>query len=234
MGIFVFFEKNYFWKEACLVFLTYSTKFILIAILYYFIIFPFVLGISTLLLGPLGVTVAVIHSVLHVNCYANKTTRLASARHGLQIFNKLMQNSDDRHRMTLGLVNWNIRKDQWRGTHWSRRLPSMLCRFVRVWVSSTAQFLLSLVPIVGIILVSQLNVANRGYDYAEIFLELQMPNAIQNGMAYYEEFGKNAIFGQVAGILESIPILSGLLITTNYVARALWFQDDLISAMSSN
>ncbi|CEP63993.1 uncharacterized protein LALA0_S09e07206g [Lachancea lanzarotensis] len=223
---------NLFWREMTLIFLTYLSKLILVSIVYYLLLFPFVLGINTVMWGPLGITVAVVHSILQVNMYASTLTRLHSAKYAPLVMERLTSVKTQSnpavvvHPNSVSTAQQTISVKPKR--HLAKAAFSFMVKLGFKMTYFTSLFFLSLVPIVGILLVRISRSGTIGYLYSVPFLAAQRPRPLKKGETFYQDLGKNIAFGVVSGILELLPVLSGLCIATNYVGRGLWILDERV------
>ncbi|SCU84818.1 LANO_0C02454g1_1 [Lachancea nothofagi CBS 11611] len=226
---------NLFWREATLIFLIYISKFVLIAILYYLVLFPFVLGINTVLLGPLGVTVAVVHSVLQVNLYASNLTRLSGFEYATIMFEKLVDSRADHVALVsliyLPAVQPMIVKPQ---RHWSKSIPIFIIKTAIRLANYFCLFVISMIPIVGILMVKFLRSGVIGYQYSMPYLAMQNPLQLRAGDVFYRELGKYIAFGISSGLLEVLPVFSGLNIVSSYLGRGLWLLDETRTVQSGH
>ncbi|SCU80258.1 LAME_0B02234g1_1 [Lachancea meyersii CBS 8951] len=209
------------------IFLTYLSKFVLVSMVYYLIVFPFVLGINTVLWGPLGITVAVVHSILQVNMYATALTRLHSFEYATLMFEKLVKSRSD-HAALVNLIYLPavqpMRVEPKR--HWSKSIPVLLFKLAIRASNFSVLFVISFVPIAGVFIVRLLRSGAIGYQYSVPFLAMQKPLQLNQGDVFYREFGRYAAFGIVSGFLECMPLLSGLIIASNYIGRGFWLLDE--------
>ncbi|KAK5778997.1 hypothetical protein RI543_003617 [Arxiozyma heterogenica] len=65
-----------------------------------------------------------------------------------------------------------------------------------------------------------------GRIYLTKILRLQKLNNLQRKEYFYTYLGMFASFGVTAGLLETIPLLSGICLSTNYIATSLWLMDN--------
>ncbi|SCU82034.1 LAFA_0C08680g1_1 [Lachancea sp. 'fantastica'] len=220
---------NLFWKEMTLIFLTYLSKLTLVSVFYYLLLFPFVLGINTVMWGPLGITVAVVHAILQVNMYASTLTRLHSAKYAPLIMEKLVRAKNSNNaivasRIFMPTVQRAISAKPKR--HLAKAVPIFLAKMTLKLSFYSLIFMVSLIPIAGVFLVRIIRSGTVGYLYSIPILAVQKPLSLKKGEIFYRDLGKNVAFGVVGGFLELLPIFSGLCIATNYIGRGLWLLDE--------
>lgn len=203
-----------------IIFLIYVSKFLLFTLLYYFTLFPFVLGISTVLFGPLGITIAVVHSMLHVNLYATSVTRVGCLGHAAAILEKLFTDK--------GAPKENIRRLHQPAypvvlekRNWTQSLSIFVAKTMAHFIIFSVLLCISLIPIIGIVLAKLLRSAPIGYDYYLIHLARRKALEKRGRDEFYREIGKFTAFGIVSGALELIPILSGITITSNFLGSGI-------------
>ncbi|CUS20773.1 LAQU0S01e14334g1_1 [Lachancea quebecensis] len=219
-GIYYLFCSSIYWNEAMMIFLVYMSKFLLFTFLYYFTVFPFVLGINTVLFGPLGITVAVVHSLMHVNLYATSVTRVGCLGHVAAILEKLF--ADKKAPTELARrIHQPAHHEVLEKRDWTQSLSMFAAKTTILFVVFSILFCVSLVPIIGIVLVKLLRSGSIGYDY--FFFHLIRPKAFgkRSRDVFYREIGKFIAFGIVSGALELIPILSGITVTSNFLGSGI-------------
>ena len=191
-------------------------------------LFPFVLGVNTVLLGPFGVTIAVLHSFLHVNLYATSLTRLGCLGYAKVMLEKLLRDKKDQSAVVAKIIRQQARAVQLpvAKRHWTQSLIVFLVKAaIRISFFSLL-FVVSFLPIVGVVVVKMVRCGDIGYDYS-IPYPSNCRNPVQRrGDDFYSNIGKYMAFGITSGFLELLPVISGLTIASNYLGRATWFLAD--------
>lgn len=210
------------------IFLNYMVSYITSCIFYFYCIFPLTCLIYSIIFGPAGFLFAIGHGVLFCNTVACHETRITS-RHYMDLFFTMVVTTSRvlEKPKAARILSVNESKDP---VSWRIVFIAQAVRWTVVISKLFMWFVISLVPVLGIILLKLQSSASRGFTYFIPYLQgtKRMDKDSMNTL-YYKSFGKWILFGLATGFLESIPILAGLSISTNTCGCALWEVDHAIN-----
>ncbi|AET37644.1 uncharacterized protein Ecym_1416 [Eremothecium cymbalariae DBVPG len=176
----------------------------------------------SIVFGPGVAIVGTLHSILHVNLWAmqwlrnscmSTKRRLAVKISRLEDFPPLMhpvssnQYIDNTlHPRDLGHLGF-----------WINDLPWAGGKLFVLFSWTVIKCLTSFIPIVGLFAVGFLESSTTGWQYCD---------SLRPGVGYYEDFAKFKLFGLCSGMLDMIPIVSGLTFTTNSIGCGLMMKHE--------
>ncbi|QLQ81669.1 hypothetical protein HG537_0F04300 [Torulaspora globosa] len=205
------------------IFLNYMVSFITSCIFYFYCIFPLTCLIYSIIFGPAGFLFAIGHGALFCNIIACHETRISS-RHFMELFFTMVisrvvdKSKPGRINETKDPVSWRI------------VFIAQIVRWLIIISKLFMWFVISLIPILGIILLKLQSSASRGFTYFIPYLEgTKRLDKSSLNVVYYKSFGKWLVFGLTTGLLESVPIIAGISISTNTCGCALWEVDHPIN-----
>lgn len=176
--------------------------------------------------GPPGVIVACIHSTLHVNLAAVHVSRTFFEDCENSFFDGVIKMNG--HESFLA----RLREPRSSGPAvestgstpgtWTTQLLWMAFKFSIKTTLFLLAFALSFVPIVGPLVVKQFYSASRAREYRRRHFELLRLSTEEEKLQYYEGYGFYTAFGVSTSLLEFLPIISGITISSNYMGSALW------------
>lgn len=176
--------------------------------------------------GPPGVIVACIHSTLHVNLAAVHVSRTFFEDCENSFFDGVIKMN--------GHESFLARSREPRSSGpaiestgstpgtWTAQLLWMAFKYSIKATLFLLAFALSFVPIVGPLVVKQFYSASRAREYRRRHFELLRLSTEEEKLQYYEGYGFYTAFGVSTSLLEFLPIISGITISSNYMGSALW------------
>ncbi|QLL34057.1 hypothetical protein HG536_0F03820 [Torulaspora globosa] len=210
------------------IFLNYMVSYITSCIFYFYCIFPLTCLIYSIIFGPAGFLFAIGHGALFCNIVACHETRISSGHFMDLFFTMVVTTSKILEKPKVGrILPVKESKDP---ISWRIIFIAQVVRWMVVMSKLLMWFVISLIPVLGIILLKLQSSASRGFTYFIPYLEgtKRMDKRCMKE-AYYKSFGKWLLFGLTTGFTESIPILAGISISTNTCGCALWEVDHAIN-----
>lgn len=219
---FLQFKEKYL-RTASGFLILYLCNFSFILVLYWLTITPIYLTMF-LMLGPFGVWLVMFHSFLHANCLTMLSTRLLNPNTSLifkclRVHNYMKIKTDK-----IATVKYYVPMTT--AYFWIYYLPRKIILYLVFSTLFLFQVFLSFIPIVGPFLFHLTMAPYIGRIYLTRILRLQNLNNLQRKEYYYTHLGMFTSFGITAGLLETIPFLSGIFLSTNYIATALWLMEN--------
>ncbi|KAK5960798.1 Lds1p PWA37_002236 [Arxiozyma heterogenica] len=204
-------------------FFLYLCNFSFILVLYWLTITPIYLTMF-LILGPFGVWLVLFHSILHANCLTMLSSRLMYPNASL-IFKCLRVHNYTKVKIgNIATIRYYVPITT--KYFWVYYLPKKIIKYLFYFTIFLFQIFLSFIPIVGPFLFHLTMAPYIGRIYLTKILRLQKLNNLQRKEYFYTYLGMFASFGVTAGLLETIPLLSGICLSTNYIATSLWLMDN--------
>ena len=208
----------------------FSIIFGIVAVTLYIVLLPLLLTGALVPVGPIGLVIVHLQWLLLSNYLANKVCKnIISVNLKEHIFRITVQDRDidGTHLQQARLA------PQFKAMESMKFDPTLqvmvravdLCRTL-LWKLCLA--LVSLVPIVGPLITNQLSSVKRSFGYTKFYLfnirNLSQEQAMQYKYLHYTSY---VYFGITSGLLEFLPFVSILTMTSNVVASALWSVDYL-------
>lgn len=195
------------------------------------LILPILLAWATVTMGPIGVIIVHIQWLLQ----SNAITVIVSKQ---LVMPTIMDDLFDSVLKVCGREEFLLRakmvlspqvlKKSWKSLEfWINDLPLIILRQIYHWCTSLLLVLISLIPLLGPTIVNQLLSPKRGYFYSQRYLKQLKLSEKQRNDRFYEHFGQYTAFGMMSGVMEFIPFISIITMTSNVVAGALWAADDI-------
>lgn len=217
-GIGEFFKHSKVYSHVSLsTVLWYLLSFVVITVLYWATLTPgyFALFIG---LGPVGVALASLHSVLHCNML-------------VMMFMRFTQQKNDIITDCIHQYNFTTLKQQQPIKYyfpynskefWIYHLPKQIFKYLIGSCILLTLFNVSFIPIIGPVTFNIIVSPVIGKIYFSKLLRIQGYSNVQRDDLFFKHLGFYTSFGFTIAILESIPILSGFVITTNTIGTAMW------------
>lgn len=197
----------------------FSYSFILI--LFWITISPIYLTLF-IMLGPFGVWLATIHSFLQANVFTMMFVRMINPSNSL-VFQCLALK---KYTQIKGLAPVRYYVPITTTYFWIYHLPMKITKYTIITLLFIVQLSFSFIPIIGPFLF-QISISPYiGKIYLTRVLRLQHLNNLQRKERFYNHLGLFVSFGITAALLETIPFLSGIAISTNYISTGLWLMDN--------
>lgn len=203
------------------IFLNFMVCFITAGLVYFYLLFPFTFFIYSIFLGPLGLVFSLVHGVALSNIVACHETRLSS-----QYFMNMVYSLSSTRTKGANPIELYTGPPKESNIEPVPRLISIvenLMRWVFVLSKLVLWYAISLVPVFGVILLKIQSSAPRGFSYFKPYYKFSGKlNNDQLNNLYYSHYGQWILFGLITGLLESVPIVSGITICTNTCGCAMW------------
>lgn len=219
-GLWLTLTKSEYWIFLLFFFIFYIITFSMIATLLYIIVIPWGMGLSLILLGPLGALLLHIQWILLSNTLCNRIC----------------------HKLLLPNLNWQIYKltiskanitqhqiliQEYENPNLNKQLNDWwwIIKFFK-WIGELSVKVLlisvSFIPLIGPSIVDIFETNKRTRKCLQPFFKEQ--NWSKKQIKQFEILNKCdfIIFGIITGILNSIPLFSIITMTSNVVAGALW------------
>ncbi|SCU84827.1 LANO_0C02476g1_1 [Lachancea nothofagi CBS 11611] len=208
------------WARA---FAFYLVLYLTIAFIYFCTILPVYLALLAFL-GPIGFAIAYLHFLLHSNMLTMMVMRftqlhnslfdLALVHNGKEIFVKTaIQSPTLPKRYYVPLNTYYF---------WLNYLPWRIFIFGFGFTVLIVLLLISFIPIIGPFIFNALISPFIARIYFSRFLRLKKLDNKQRNDEFYFNFGTYVSFGFVAGQLEILPFVSGLIYSSNSVGGGLF------------
>ncbi|CAR27738.1 ZYRO0D05456p [Zygosaccharomyces rouxii] len=209
---------------------TYLVELVCVAFLYFVFLFPFTVAAYGIL-GPMGFPLAIIHGIQFSNLVACHEVRRDKVRGGLNLLRLIFT----RHKMSSVLLTPDTIHPRpedhaipW--IHyvttiefWGGALPSMTVQYLIALGIFMVWYMVSLIPIVGVLLLKFHTSPHRGFDYVlPFYKDVRQYDKRALTRIYYGGYARWLLLGASTGILESIPILAGVAVCTNLIGCTLW------------
>lgn len=198
----------------------YIIAFTLVATLLYIIIIPWGLGLSLILLGPLGALLLHIQWILISNMISNHLCKkLLLPNLNWQIYKLTISewNFTQHQILMQNYENPNLNKqlNDWWWIIW-------FLKWIGKYSFKIVLIFFSFIPLIGPLIVDIFETNDRTRKCLQPFFKEQ--NWSKKQIKQFEIINKCdfIIFGIIISILDSIPLLSVITMTSNVVAGALW------------
>ncbi|CCK70219.1 Lds1p KNAG_0D04790 [Huiozyma naganishii CBS 8797] len=174
------------------------------------------------LLGPLGLVLAGVHSVLHANMLTMMFMRLAHISNPavLDCINGPQGIIDFRPdvpvRYYVPFMTWYF---------WLYHMPLRASQMVLGLIVLLVLLAVSSFPLLGPVMFTVIVSPWIAKIYLSKLFRMDGLSKRDRENHFVEHMGFFVSFGLAAGLLEVLPILSGFVLTTNSIATALWFID---------
>ncbi|AQZ12121.1 YOL047C [Zygosaccharomyces parabailii] len=211
-------------------FLTYLVAYMTMLLFYFIFLFPFTVAAYGVF-GPIGFLLALLHGILFSNIEACYEVRSDTSHYMLN----LLRFTFTRHNMSSVLLcpdTLHLRPEDsikpWSeylksAEFWTGTLPIFLLQRFFMLIIFFVWYLISLVPIAGIILLKFHNSPHRGFSYVlPFYRDIRKYDKRALARIYYGGYARWLLLGASTGILEFIPILAGIALCTNSAGCALW------------
>ncbi|CAL9733971.1 outer spore wall protein Lds1p [Monosporozyma servazzii] len=199
----------------------YLFSFAFILILFWITISPIYLTFF-IMLGPFGVWLATIHSFLQANVFTMMFVRLINPSNSL-VFQCLTLKKYTKIKLVAPIRYYVPITTTY---FWIYHLPMKIGKYAIISILFIIQLSLSFIPIIGPFLFQMSISPYIGKIYLTRILRLQHLNNLQRKERFYNHFGLFVSFGITAALLETIPFLSGVAVSTNYISTGLWLIDN--------
>lgn len=217
-GIREFFKHSKVYSHVSLLsVLWYLLSFAIITVLYWATLTPSYFGLF-MGLGPIGVALASLHSILHCNML-------------VMMFMRFTQQKNDIITDCIHQYNFTTFKQQQPIKYyfpksskefWFFHLPKQTAKYLVGSCVLLTLFNISFIPIIGPVTFNLIVSPVIGKIYFSKLLRLQGYSNIQRDDLFFKHLGFYTSFGITIALLESIPIVSGFVITTNTIGTAMW------------
>lgn len=192
---------------------------------------PILAGWQILLLGPVGLAIAVLQMLLQCNAWTSRGVRnfvlpkftndifeLTLLRKGqIETLNSL------KRRQLPACPELHLNNIEF----WIHDVPFNTFSFLRWLFVFIFITLISLLPIVGPLAATILQTPDRAYGYYDVWMIRRRLSDKAKRDEYYSRLGQLWAFGLTAGLLELIPGFSALLMISNVIAVGVWANDDI-------
>lgn len=203
------------------IFLNYLVSYVMVSIIYFYVLFPWSFFIYSVLFGPAGFILAIWHGISFSNIVACHEAR-ASTRHFMNMV-FLITFEEKRALNNTGDIKRSINKKEDAASFWRIALPTFILKWIFIVCRLALWYAVSMIPIIGVVLFKIQSSSSRGFSYFLPYYKLSCKlDSECLKLLYYKSYGKWFLIGLSTGLLESIPILSGLAICTNTCGCALW------------
>ncbi|CAI4054303.1 hypothetical protein N7582_000046 [Saccharomyces uvarum] len=196
---------------------SYLVMFALVSFVYWATITPMYTAFL-IVLGPVGLFIAILHSFLQANVFTLLFMRLSHFNNRLvEICLKKKGLQQDSH---LGKpIKYYVPVNS--VYFWAYYFPFKLVKYILGLIVLLALLFVSFFPLVGPILFHILISPFIAQIYFSKVLRLQKFNNLQRRENFYLHAGQYASFGLLAGLIESVPVLAGFAISTNTIGSVL-------------
>lgn len=196
----------------------YLGLFSLITIVYWATITPMYTALF-IFLGPVGIALAIVHSVLQTNVFAMMILR-TSHLNSILVTDTIKLRTDETLISQEKPVRYYV---PLLSTYfWLYQLPIKSAKYISGLLVLTGLLGVSFIPILGPILFHTLISPFITALYLDKYYRLRGVDNLQRKEEIYKHPGAFTMFGLMAGFLESIPIVAGFTFSTNTIAAALW------------
>lgn len=209
----------------------YMILFIILIWIYATFLLPILAGWQIILLGPIGLFIAIVQMILQCNTWTLRGIK----NFVLNIF------TDDIFELTLlrkgqaeSLKNFKMRQlpagPELHLNHieyWIHDVPFNTFSFLRWLFVFIALTLISLIPIIGPFTTNFLQTPDRAYGYYDVWMSRRRLSDKAKRDEYYSRLGQLWAFGLTAGLLELIPGFSALLMISNVIGVGIWAHEDI-------
>ncbi|CCE64467.1 hypothetical protein TPHA_0H02640 [Tetrapisispora phaffii CBS 4417] len=207
-----------------LTFIIYFLMYLLVSMAYFATITPVYTSLL-LFLGPLGLIISLIHTVLQTNQLTMMFMRLS---HFQNFVVKKYINQNDLQELIKNKpkpIKYYISPRT--KYFWVYYLPKKLVKYVLGLLVFNMLFAISFAPIIGPFLFHFLIAPVITRIYVSKFFRLRGISNVERNQNFYLHLGRYTIIGLFAGLLENIPILSGFFLTSNTIAVTMWGIDEI-------
>lgn len=216
-------------------FITYLVTYVAMLIIYFLFLFPFTVAAYGVF-GPVGFLLAILHGILFSNVEACHEVRADSNHYMLN----LLRFTFARHKMSsvqLCPDTLHLRPED-SVTPWSKQLksiefwtgtvPIFLLRGSITLLIFLAWYVISLIPLGGMILFKFHTSPHRGFNYVlPFYRDIRKYDKQALLRIYYGGYARWLLLGVSTGILEFVPILAGIALCTNSAGCVLWEIDEV-------
>ena len=222
-GLYEVCRDRTYWKFIGLYTGCYLGIFCIVATLLYIFILPFLLPWSVLFLGPVGIVLMHIQWFIQSNSITNAIcSRLLMQNFYDQIFRTTLYLKAKSQLLKIADANTK-RKPSWFNVTDLLQLTGAILRGIgrSLFIS-----VLSLLPIFGPLVINQLTSVNRSLGYLRFyFSKLRNYSPADIKKFKYTHMVPLLGFGMASGLLEFLPLVSIITVTSNSVGAALWSID---------
>ncbi|SCU96494.1 LAMI_0F06744g1_1 [Lachancea mirantina] len=209
-------------------FIVYLTVYTIILLIYFATVLPVYLAILGVL-GPLGLVLAYLHFLLHANMLSMMIMRMSQLN--VPLFFKTLQNKKKDAFINRALHSSQTAKRFYipmnTGYYWLNYMPWRIVVYSITSGVVITLVLLSFVPILGPAIFSAAISPVISRIYFSKYLRLKKLDNRERQSRFYAKFGGYSAFGFVAGQLETLPIVSGLIYSSNMVGVGLLAEKEL-------
>lgn len=194
--------------------------FVIVAVILYITVVPWALGFSFVLLGPLGAILLHLQWILVTNIIANHVCqKIVLPNLNWQVYKLTVAQC----KVTPG----SIPMEEYKNPYTEKSKNDWWWIFgVFGWgkdlVGKAGMTIISFIPVVGPLIVNAVDTNERARKCLQPFFKQQNWSKQQIKQFEINKRADFVGFGLVTGILESIPVLSIITMTSNTVAGALW------------
>ncbi|KAG0658864.1 hypothetical protein C6P45_002060 [Maudiozyma exigua] len=214
-------------------FILYLISYIGITLLFWATLTPLYIGFF-IILGPLGVLLAMVHTFLQSNLLTMMFIRLSHISSKLTILclNEYLSGNDLSTSETIPMTKYYVPIGC--TYFWVYYLPMKLLKYTMALLILIILLTISSMPIIGPVLFHLLVSPIITKIYLSKLLRLQKMDKEQRYNIFVTHFGCYTSFGMVASLIETIPIISGFAISTNTIGSTLLALETLSVDSNSN
>lgn len=221
-----------YWYYGLVIGICYLILFIALVWLYAAFLLPILASWQVVLLGPVGLVVAIAQMIIQCNTWAIRGIRkfvlpkftadilelvLIRKGHGEALKALKMRQLPAYPELHLNHIEF-----------WIHDVPFNTFSYIRWALVFLFITLISLIPIVGPFIANVLQIPDRAYSYYDVWMTRRRLSDKAKRDEYYSRLGQLWAFGLTAGLLELIPGFAALLMISNVIAIGVWAHDDII------
>lgn len=199
------------------IFIVYLFMYSLVSLAYWATITPMYTA-AMLFLGPLGLVIAILHTFLHTNALTMMFMRVSHLQNPLVKKIAFVTNYQEFSKTNPIKYYVPITSSYF----WLFYLPKQTLKYIFGFFIFLGLMGLCAIPIVGPFAYSLVISPFISKVYISKLLRLKGLSEKQRYDRFLDHLGKYTIFGIFAGLLETIPGISGIALSTNTVAATLW------------
>lgn len=203
------------------IFLNYLVAFVSTGLVYFYLLFPLSVVLYSMFLGPAGLIFAFLHGLAISNIVACHETRVSS-RYFMNTIYTLRFNEKEIV-PKIRYIRDPFKRINYESIPWITFIIISILKWAFFLLKLGIWYAISLIPVFGIILFKIQSSSSRGFSYfLPYFKYTGKLDDKRLKYIYYSAYGQWSLFGLTTGLLEAIPIVSGLTICTNTCGCALW------------
>ncbi|EDO15806.1 hypothetical protein Kpol_1040p19 [Vanderwaltozyma polyspora DSM 70294] len=203
------------------IFTSYSIMYSLVSIAYWATITPMYTA-GLLFLGPPGLAIAIIHTFLHTNALTLMFMRMSHLQSALVKRTVTFKNYQSVSKTKPIKFYVPILTNYF----WFYYLPKKILKYTSGLFVFLGLMGVCSIPVIGPFLYTLAISPFISRIYVSNIYRLRGMTNKQRYDNFLDHLGKYTVFGIYAGVLELLPVISGLALTTNSVGATLWGMDD--------